>query len=63
MLVARGGDSRRFGPRVMALMLIGKLGFCRFLNSLPICVISFSEIRIFVVGGFGWFFFFFFVMR
>ena len=43
---------------VLSLMPNGKLGFCRFLNSLLIYVISFSEIRIFVVGGFGWIFFF-----
>ena len=45
--------------RVLSLMPIGKLGFSRFLNSLLICVISFSEIRIFVVGGL-WLVFFFF---
>jgi hypothetical protein len=44
--------------RVLSLMPIGKLGFRRFFNSLLIYVISFSEIRIFVVGSFGWIFFF-----
>jgi hypothetical protein len=38
---------------------IGKLGFCLFLNYLLICVISFLENVIFVVGGF-WFGLFFF---